>query len=435
MITGLYKRTKFISIEVIGSDELSISDNFKNTVHKSIGDKNYYEYIGKGDQELNLKLYVKDKSGYNDLVSFFEDGEPFWLSLGEVEDIYNLSGGIKATKSYADNSYLVDLSFTSAQDPNFDEVGFNITGLGGISETTYSKTTVLDRLREWGNKTIDFVGNTNASVAAYTGKFQEYSVAITQLTGGIASSSSIITSPISSVRNSISGVIGGVSAIVSSIGTAINAIRQLPSDVSNMIDSILDIGDLFSALFNFDDKEAQVKTTTNFLIDVGNALIIVDQTPSDGKTVTEDPYSVEFDAEVAIAAFDNKNNDVLSVLILSSILLSIYEQSTQINVWNKRDLDNLLKQTETLFDYIMNKEISSDIRTNLILARNNFFESFNALYKNASNIVQIKLDSPRFLSDVVYSVNGNFDYYLDTKKLNNIIGAVVEGNIEVISND
>jgi hypothetical protein len=225
-----------------------------------------------------------------------------------------------------------------------------------------------------------------------------------------------------------------VAGIVSSIGTAINAIKQVPSQVQDLIDSILDIGDQFSNIFNLDNKADQVKATTNFLIDVGIALVEVDKQPLSGKVITEDPYSVSYDMEIIISSED-KNIEILSVLILSSILLSIYEQSSQITRWNKTDLDNLLKQTETLFSYIMAKNIDTETRNKLNLARNSFYRSFRALYDNASNIITINVDNPTFLSDVVYSVNGNFDFYSETKKLNNIIGSVVQGEIQIISND
>ena len=68
-------------------------------------------------------------------------------------------------------------------------------------------------------------------------------------------------------------------------------------------------------------------------------------------------------------------------------------------------------------------------------SRNAFFRSYQPLYNSAAKVVILKLDEPRFLADVVYSVNGNFNYYQETRKLNNIIGSVVQGVVEVISND
>ena len=429
-ITRLWKNGVSLEIKIVGSEELDITDNFKTVVHQAIGNKDFYEFVNKGDQKIVLPLYLASKDDYDDLIDFLSDGKSFSLESGDISAIFSLDGGLKSTRSHLDGSYLTTLTLTSATDPDFK----GILEIGGIAETPFSKPSTLDTIRSWANKTIDFVSNTNGAIAGFTGKFEEYSVAITQLTGGIASSSTIITSPINSIRNSASSIIGGVAGIVSSIGTAINAIKQVPTQVQDLIDSILDIGDQFSNIFNLDNKADQVKATTNFLIDVGIALIEVDKQPLSGKVITEDPYSVSYDMEIIISS-DDKNIEILSVLILSSILLSIYEQSSQITRWNKTDLDNLLKQTETLFSYIMAKNIDTETRNKLNLARNSFYRSFRALYDNASNIITINVDNPTFLSDVVYSVNGNFDYYSETKKLNNIIGSVVQGEIQVISND
>lgn len=432
MATRLIKQGIPFDLKILGEDELKVVNSFKTKIHKTLGNSDFYQFIGKGDQQVSFKIFLASLEEYDSLVSFFTDGLPFALEIDDFRLPFRLNGNLQASKSYQDGSYIVELSFTSAQDPDAFDTG---AGVSEIIKTQFRKPTALDTLKDWGSKTIDFVGNTNSSVSAFTGKYQEYSVAINQLANGIGSSSTIITSPISSVRNSTSTIIGGVAGVVSSIGTAINAIQQVPNDISGMLDSILDIGDQLSNIFNLDDKDAQVKTTTNFLIDAANGLIEVDLTPLSGKTVIADPYSVEFDAEIVLTALDNKNNEVLSVLILSSILIAIYEESSQITRWNRRDLDNLLKQTETLFEYITSKDISRDIREQLFLARNSFFATFRPLYENALNIIEVFVNEPRLLVDIVYSVNGNFDYYDDTKKLNNIIGSIVQGKIQVISND
>lgn len=432
----LYKSGIALDLMVLGSDELSLNENFKTIVHKAIGNKDYYEFSGKGDQKLSFKTFLEDKNAYNDLINFFEDGKPFILELQDIKAPFRLDGDIKSTKSYQDDSYVAELNFTSAQEPDFEN-NIDISGLGGIAETLGNKKTALDKLKNWAKNTIDFVSNTNGAIAAYTGKFQDYATAINQLTGGIASSSSIITGPLSSVNSSLSSIIGGVSSIVSSIGTAINAIKQVPDDIDAMIDSILAIGELFSNIFDSDNKQDQLKTTCNFLISVGSTLTDISEQSLTTKIISDDSvtYSVIYDPEIALTSENDKNIEVLSVLMLSSILLAIYSQAIQVTRWNKRDLDAVLAQTEALFRFITSKEISGEIRSALVASRNAFFRSYQPLYNSAAKVVTLKLDEPRFLADVVYSVNGNFNYYQETKKLNNIIGSVVQGTVEVISND
>ena len=66
---------------------------------------------------------------------------------------------------------------------------------------------------------------------------------------------------------------------------------------------------------------------------------------------------------------------------------------------------------------------------------NNFFSIFKILYVDSLKVIEISVPETAMLSDVVYSINGNFDYLEDTKRLNNIIGMAVKGTILVVRND
>lgn len=441
-----------LPIYVIATDDLSINQDFKTSVHKTIGSKDFYEYIGKGDEKISFKVYLKNRIKYEELVSFLAINKIFGVQIDkfgdsisqdssspiaapkkiDLEKIYRLDGALKSSASFQDGSYLTEINLTSALNPDDDE-NFKFDVLKKGAEKKDSKKSTLDKIRNWASKTIDFVGNTNSKVSAFTGKFQEYATAINQLSNGIGSSSSIITSPISSVKNSVSTIVGGISSAISSITTAIEAIKQIPDDISNMIDSVLSLGDQLSNIFNQDNKAEQALTTTNFLIDIGKELAEVAQREPEIKVVNQDPYSVEFDAEIFIAAKDNSNSDVLSVMMLSSILLSIYEQAIKIQRTNTIDLNNIFKQTEALFSYIMSKELSIDVRSSLNVARNKFFEVFKTISDTAYKVIDLRLEQPRFLADVIYMVNGNLNFYDQTKKINNVIGSVVSGDIKIIS--
>lgn len=438
----LIKNGTPLLIKVIGGEDLEIHEGFKNVVHSILGDKEIYEYIGKSDQKITFSLFLENKDEYDSLISFFRDGKPFAFRVVDFEGIYNLKGGVKSKRSFKDGSFLADITLTSADNLQFVGGLFESNEALDPYQSSSSKSDWIKSLADYANDNMDFTSdddkfssNLNSTIASYTGKFQEYSTAITQVTGGVGSTSTIITAPLSSVRNSSSSIIGGVASVVSSLGTAINAIKQTPDNISDMIDSILDIGEKFSNIFKNDDKSQQSKQTISFLIDTGNALVEVAQEPLSLKTVTQSPYSVSFDPELPISSIGNKNVEILSVLMLSSILISIYESSSQLSNWNKQDLDNILKQTNLLFNYVMSKDLSSEARSNVVYARNSFFRSFRSIYESSLNFVTIEVREPRFLTDIVYSVNGNFDHYLETKKLNNILGSITQGFIKVISND
>ena len=64
-----------------------------------------------------------------------------------------------------------------------------------------------------------------------------------------------------------------------------------------------------------------------------------------------------------------------------------------------------------------------------------FFRLFRVLYERSVKVISVELPEVVFLTDVVYSINGNFDYLEETKKINNVIGTKVSGTILVVKND
>ena len=92
-------------------------------------------------------------------------------------------------------------------------------------------------------------------------------------------------------------------------------------------------------------------------------------------------------------------------------------------------------KAEIIYYFINGKELSTDFRNKLTIARNRFFDRFKILYGRAIKIVDVDLQTTKFLTDVVYSVNGNYDFLAETKELNRVVGTRVIGKISVISNE
>lgn len=443
----LIKKGKNLDIEIISGETISGSQSFKSSIHQNIGNGDNYEFMGIGEARLQIKLYLATKEDYNKLIDFLKDGTSFLLSAADLWD-ENLSvnlDGLITTENYYKGWCLAVLNITTARNVNdtidsqIDRLGYRNT-LKEITKGVSTAKTFYEKMFAFGKSTFSFVENTNQKIGGTTNAIAVYGSAITNITQGLASASTIATNPISSVKNSIAQVIGGVSGMITSWQNAVAAIKQLPSDIEGFIDSISAIGDQLNNLFNFDNPNDTLRYNTTLLQDVALAIIDPDLT-SDNPAIKERAPDVTTDqgatsaAEFFLTTIESGNSDGLSVMLLGSILITLYQNANKIDKWNKTDLDRLKITTERIYSFITTKDLTFDFYLQLDLARNDFFELFKLLYERAIKTIIVKIETPRFLSDIVYSVNGNLDYYNETKQLNGIIGTTVEEDIEVIRND
>ncbi len=431
----LIKNGQELEINIISSDPFSGEQAVKNVIKQTVGDNNISEHIGKGDEKIRLKIYCELQQDYIDLVNFVSDGSSFILACNFFSSLVpvRLEGGI-SHETYYEGWCVATLSLTTALDPysdlNLISYANNLLG-SKLGATASSKKDFLDKLRNFGKNTTDFVSNTNQKIGAVTNTVAVYSAAITNIANGVASSSSIITNPISSVKSSLSQVIGGVSGIVSAMANAINAIKQIPDDVDQLVDTFLQIGDQLNGLFNSENSNEDLKQSCEFLQTVADSIINADLSADNPSVYSGDSVSAEF----FLSEIKDRNNETISVLILASILINLYENAENIDKWNSISLEKLRSSTEAIYTYINSFKIDSEVSFQLDLARVRFFQIFQNLYKTSLKVITVKITEPSHLLDIIYSVNGNLDYYDETKQLNNIVGTTVYKDIQVISND
>lgn len=431
----IYRGLNKINLDIIGNLPLLKEREVKSVVHRTIGDDNSYERIGIGDEQTTIPIFIDRKSSFDALVDFFSDKRPFIFSYqGDLSQPLNLVGNLRE-ELFTDGSGEMTLVFTTAQSKEDLPYGIPISDL----PTDPPDQTWLDKLKTYGQNVFDFTSKKNEKIGGFTSTISQYASALENIGNGVGGMSSIITTPINSIKSSVSRVTGGIQAAISGFQNAIQAILSVPDVIDGIIDQFLAIGDQLSSLFDTGTKDNQIKQSTEFLGNVAEEFISVSgeqskTSPDIYYEVTDDDtgeVSVEFRPENIL---DQTNNVAISVLLLSSILIAMYQGAQQIGRWNTTDLDNLRDKTESIYNYISSHGIPSDIQYQMDIARSQFFATFKILVQKAIKTVDVYLNMPRFLADVVYDVNGNFDYYSDTKKLNNIVGEVAEGKITVISN-
>lgn len=432
------------TVKIVSNESFSQKQTIKSRVHKLIGNEDSYEFIGVGERKITLTFFVENSDELNELVDYVSDGSPLLL----VCDFFPLKP-IKIDGDIDYNNYIsgwghVKINFTTATKDFQDEQ--NLLSLlsslsAGSGETKSDKKSFLDKLNNWADKVGKTVSKTNEYVGNVTNTVSAYTAAFTNVLSGISSGASIITNPINSIKQNISDVTSGLSSVVSSMQNVVLTIKQLPNDFKTLINNFSLIGDQLNNLFDLGNKNESLKYNTDFLIRVSDAIMNIDLTQDnesiindyDKASSSENPY---LKTEYFLPSLTKKTNDVIAVLILCSILLNLYGNAEKINRWNTIDLENLRKKTESLYNYISTFDLDTELFLELDLARNRFFKIFKVLWDKAYKIEEFIITEPNFLENLVFSVNGNLDFYDDTKKLNNVIGGIVQpGAVKIITND
>lgn len=416
----------YLELNVIIEDSFSENNNYKAVINRNIGNNDTFQYLGIGSTEITFSVYFKNEKEYYELLNFIKTGEQCLLvcnffplvpvnilSFSDVKKYYNFFGSISITITDALNpAFNTDRLFSSYLDY-----------LDSEKEGIADKKSLLDKMRELGEKIFKYVGNINEKIGKITGTISEYSSAINNVCQGLASSQSIITNPLNSVKNSIDNVLGGVSAIFNAFDNMKNSIINAPNDVKDFLNRINLMGDDFKNLFKSGDKKIDLEYSNNFLQDVSNAIINNDF----NQDIIGDSYN---------ANDLRDSNDCFKTLMLTNLLINLYENTSEMQSSNKIDLEKLRKNTEKIYNYIILRSfVPSDFKMQLELFRVAFFRQYNYLYNNSQSVIDINVLTPTSIHVIVYKINGNLDYLEDTIKLNNIYntGNVI-GKIRVISN-
>lgn len=426
---SLIKNEVSLPIKIVSNGTFDGKQVLKNSIKEQLGNNNSFEFNGLGDRKIKVPIYLDNQASFEKIIDFLSDGKPFLISCPffPLRPV-NIEGDLDLKPYYKGHGTLT-LNLTTAISPFQDTT--NLFNYKITSNPPLDKATFLDSLRDFGESVLNFqIPNQDSKFANFSNNIAVYSSQINNIAQGIAGKSSIITNPISSIKNSASQIAGGISGVVNSLQNTVNVVKKLPSDVDNIINSFSQIGDQLNDLFDLDDPDATLQYSTELLQSVAEG-IIESPVSDDNPDIPEETNKTKY----FLVSPEDDNKAATDVLILSPILLSIYENTENIDKWNSIDLIRLRLKAETIYSFINGKELSTDFRNQLTIARNRFFDRFKILYGRAIKIVDVDLQTTKFLTDVVYSVNGNYDFLAETKELNRVVGTRVIGKISVISNE
>ncbi len=424
-------KNDFIELKVVdkGFNTIKQDINYKSVVNDGLGNS-YLENLGKGADFWSFTAMFNSQDEFSDFKTFYEKQQPFILIspfYPELEIPLNFSYISELTydsRSPEKTTIYVDITITNAIYESEDIYEETIANVISRYKKKVKKKSFLDRMKDLAKKVSDFSGNVNEKVSSYTNAINQYATTFNQVCQGIASSSSVVTGPINSVKDSLGLVIGGFGGILNGLYEAKNAIENIPSDINNVIDQLSSLGDQFKNLFKSgEDYNQDITYNTQFLQELGDSTV--------DKDFNEGVYG---DSENSNAIRDN--NDSLQFLLLNGIISGLYENLELITSWTLVDLDSIKKTENKIYNKLISYSfIDSQYINDLNLVRANFYFVFSNLYKNGNKIVEYNANNiPVSIYNIVYSINGNFDFLEETIKLNNITKPFVSGKIKVISN-
>lgn len=425
----ILRNGQYIEIPVNILEFFNKEDERKTVIHKNLGDTDTFEFLGNGSHEITFPLIFKNKDEFEEFNDFVKNPKPFIIA-SNITDLDTYYSFVKFSNYKIDYQNFINVDFLITNAKNVlqksDETD-TLTLLFLLSNKrngSGGKKNFLAKLKDFAKKTSDFIGNVNEAVSKITNTIAEYSETFSSIANGIASASTIVTNPINSVKNSFDMINGGIGAIINGFSNAISTITSLPGDVENFFSQLIQTSLSIKDLFKSGIKDSDLQETTLFLQSVADNLVEID--------FNENIIGDSFNNEVL-----RQNNDVFKCVILSGVLSGIYDQISDMSNWNTLELEKTRKTTEKVYNYIASRPfIDNDFKYELDLLRNNFFRSYKILYQNSNKIIEIDVLKPDSIFNIVYKVNGNFDFVDEAIQLNNVINTgFVAGKVKIITND
>lgn len=448
-----------LNIDSASSSPITSTQVIKNQIHETIEKDNIITKTGVGDQRFKLVLLARrdvvdqvkigqneairdEKATLSEIENFLKEQKSFVFFSNEFgKKIVNLVGNYEITVEgddlNAERTFYSDatdttliksairritLELTTALDPILDAPDIETT-LRLTGENT--SASALDRLKKLGKKIQGFTSEINEAVEKYTNEISEFSSAIANVFTGIGGTATIVTNPIKSVLDSLETINGGLSSLLTGLGSAIQAIKLLPSELDNAFDQLLSFGSGLKEIFSTGNSENDNKIFIFCSMAIADVILenkpILDANPE---------FDIKYDPLV-----DMQKDQFLQVMLVGSILINLYNSVNQINRWNKTDLEFFLEKTQKYYKYLIDNSSLSEFSNILSNLRSKFIEVYKLLQEKSLKIYEYEVNGWESLYHIVYKVNGNYDYFEETKAYNNIIGSVTNKNVKVIRND
>jgi len=416
----LYKNGgEYIDLNIISSESFSDTTTLKTQVHQTIGDYDIFERIGLGATSIKVPLYFATEEEYISFKLFVQNSQMTLVRSNFRNLIVNVIGDL--SPSYTNNgNYIVTVEFTTALDPS-QSIDFDINI---FSYDIGSKKTFIDKLRLSAEKIITFVGNANAKIGSFTNSIELTTALINNNAQALAASQSILTTPINSIKRTVENIVDSISTVTQSLNNVVFIAKTTPSEIGNIINSVINATESLFAIFAFDNQNEQTKMNATFGSSILNAI-----------------YDINFTEEI-FGSSQNvleimQLNEMLKVLFLCGLLINLEETVGNIDKISLVDLDYYKTSFNKSYAYVASKDIiDQNLRTEMELCKIRFFKVYGNLYAKSIKTIEVNIEIPTSLHTIVYNINGNLDFFNETMQLNNIVNVgFVSGKILVLSND
>lgn len=416
----LYKNSgEYIDLNIITNNDLSDTIPLKTQIHQTIGDYDIFEWIGQGATSIKMQLYFQSEEEFI-VFKLFVFGTQMTLVRKNFRNvIVNITGDISPSYTYYGN-YIVNVEFTTARDPS-QTTDFDINI---FSYDVGSKKTLLDKLSIASEKIISFVGNTNEKIGTVTNTIELSTTLINNTAQALASSQSILTTPLGAIQRSGANIVEAISSINQSLNNISFILKTSPSNIQSIFTGISSATESLFNVFSSDNLNEGLIMNSNLGCDIINAI-----------------YNADFNDDIYGSSENvltlKKQNDMLKILFLTGLIANLEEKISEMNTVSLLNLNYYKTSFEKSYFYIISNEITDpDLRWQAELCKIRFFRTYNNLYSKATKVIEFNVDIPTSLHAIVYSVNGNLDFFDETMQLNNIVNVgFVNGKILVLSND
>ena len=408
---------EYREINILTDTNIDVNTTIKSQVQENLGDFATYQYIGEGATTITLSLYFSSQQEFNDL-KYFALGQQMTLRRQNFADqVVNCTNSISQSQT-SHGQITATFEFTTARDGT-EMDNFNFTF---VAEDVGSSATFLSKLQSASAKIFSFVGNVNEKIGNFTGKIGIISDSIANIGLAAASTSTTLTTPISQIKNSASNVTGAISSITQSLKNVIFVITSTPSDISAIFTGVTSAMKSVFTVFSSDDDDEQARMNASFGSSVIDTII---ETNFDDGLYGSSQNVIEM----------KKQNEMLKVMLCSGLIVNLVEILKEMNTVSSRDLQVYKKSFDKAYSFcILSDAIDTDFRNELELCKIRFYSGYKNLLAKASNIYEVNLEVATSLHQIVFSVNGNLDYFDETMKLNNIINiGFVSGQIFVVT--
>lgn len=437
-LPALFRDGYHVNVYIDSQTPISSNLQFKAQIHDTIADGNLLTRTGISDKKFSLRFLVK-AAQLEEVEAFLKQPRSFVLASNEygieVVNIYEQLivtqiGGLNSIKAIQSNidldtfvgdDYAIDVSLTTALEPDdiSDLKGEFLQYVELWSPAKESPASLLDKLKNASKSINDFTSNVNETISSYTNAFSQYANSINQIFTAIGGLSTIITSSQKSVFDAASNVQAGIESMILGIGNAIEAIKRTPDDIQNSLDAFVALGSQLRGLFSTGNPEEDNK-----------AAILTLQAVSDSILNTKIEYKIPYDPFIEM-----QKDNFIEVMLVGSCLINIYDSTSQIGRWNQKDLDKLREKTERYYKFLVDQNLGSNFTWALSNFRSQFYQIYILLQNRALRLYEYVPNGTESIMEIVYKVNGNYQYLEETRAYNNIIGLLVKEPIWVIRND